>query len=240
MSSELNIESLDAHHWASDYHKHHANDFDMLVSYFANFWAAVNDPLKRKIQNLQAENDELSKPIPMVLHCPKCHEQHIDTKTEKWDNPPHRSHLCEYCGCIWRPCDRSTTGVESILTIGKDDNFICGDLITASPNVMTKHIHAELMEQYAEDATETDRPWERWEFKNEQQHWTPFTVSHPSWHADFQYRRKEPKTKEVVAVYFKLPNGEIVTAVAGSDYEDAMIMRKYEEVVIKEEQGDES
>ena len=30
---------------------------------------------------------------------------------------------------------------------------------------MTKHIHAELMAQYAQDALETETPWERWQFR---------------------------------------------------------------------------
>lgn len=29
---------------------------------------------------------------------------------------------------------------------------------------MPKHIHADLMVQYAKDAMETDKPWERWEY----------------------------------------------------------------------------
>ena len=31
---------------------------------------------------------------------------------------------------------------------------------------MTAHKHAALMLQYAQDAAETDKPWERWEYKN--------------------------------------------------------------------------
>lgn len=58
---------------------------------------------------------------------------------------------------------------------------------------MSKHIHAELMAQYAQDAMETDKPWERWEVK---------TCEHGGWytpeteipfHAYTQYRRK-PRT----------------------------------------------
>ena len=30
---------------------------------------------------------------------------------------------------------------------------------------MTAHVHAALMLQYAKDAMETDKPWERWEVK---------------------------------------------------------------------------
>lgn len=83
-------------------------------------------------------------PIDMILHCPKCHTQHIDyheTDTEytdrlhespwwelggdkpaRWTNPPHRSHKCFSCGNIWRPADVFTNGVPSIKTRGKVDS----------------------------------------------------------------------------------------------------------------------
>lgn len=73
-------------------------------------------------------------PIDMVLHCPKCHMQHIDAPEESdpstwtvekhgnWTNPPHRSHLCRGCGHIWRPADVPTNGVAAIKTKGKDDS----------------------------------------------------------------------------------------------------------------------
>ena len=57
---------------------------------------------------------------------------------------------------------------------------------------MTGYIHAEVMRQYAEDAAETDRPWERWEFNGDGR-WFPMTC-HPFWTALCSYRRKsEPK-----------------------------------------------
>lgn len=88
------------------------------------------------------------EPIDMVLHCPKCGEQHIDapeparyataSNTEsvrkgfemggyelnpnRWDNPPHRSHLCQGCGHIWRPADVPTNGVAAVKTKGKHDD----------------------------------------------------------------------------------------------------------------------
>lgn len=63
-------------------------------------------------------------PIPMVLFCPACTAQHIDApQPEKdWDNPPHRSHECQFCGHIWRPADVPTTGVAAIETRGKLDS----------------------------------------------------------------------------------------------------------------------
>ena len=54
--------------------------------------------------------------------------------------------------------------------------------------VMPKHVHAELMKLYAEDAMETKRPWERWQF------YTSLGPedcrSHPKWVSTLKYRRK--------------------------------------------------
>lgn len=48
--------------------------------------------------------------------------------------------------------------------------------------------HAALMLQYAQDAAETDRPWERWEvgIKGE---WYPLSAN-PAWELTQGYRRK--------------------------------------------------
>jgi hypothetical protein len=65
-------------------------------------------------------------PIPMLLYCPNCGQQHIDEPDERtpdWTNPPHRSHLCHDCGCIWRPADVPTNGVGAIGTKGKADTW---------------------------------------------------------------------------------------------------------------------
>ena len=75
-----------------------------------------------------------AEPIDMVLHCPKCGLQHVDAPedadcdgevahTHGWSNPPHRSHLCHSCGCIWRPADVTTNGVAAIQTKGKADTW---------------------------------------------------------------------------------------------------------------------
>lgn len=63
-------------------------------------------------------------PIPMVLHCPQCHAQHVDAPAPGWDNPPHRSHLCHACGCVWRPADVYTTGVAAVSTRGQRDTWL--------------------------------------------------------------------------------------------------------------------
>lgn len=43
------------------------------------------------------------------------------TRYPKWPNPPHRSHMCQYCRTVWRPADVPTTGVAAITTRGRDD-----------------------------------------------------------------------------------------------------------------------
>jgi len=55
---------------------------------------------------------------------------------------------------------------------------------------MSKHIHAELMAQYAADAMGTDKPWERWEARRiGDQVWVGLGA-HPAWFNDQEYRRK--------------------------------------------------
>lgn len=52
------------------------------------------------------------QPIPMVLFCPACGEQHIDKAN--WESPPHRTHLCQVCGHLWRPASVYTEGVAEV------------------------------------------------------------------------------------------------------------------------------
>lgn len=95
-------------------------------------------------------------PIPMILLCPRCGKQHIDApetrdvpsgdgfaEVANWTNPPHRSHLCHECGCIWRPADVPTVGVVRIETRGKADTW---DVATA-PAVEVDEAMVELASQ---------------------------------------------------------------------------------------------
>lgn len=62
---------------------------------------------------------------------------------------------------------------------------------------MSKHIHAEAMLQYAQDAMETDTPWVLWEVDVDEDEYGDYRWSslstHPTWHPDRKYRRK-PQT----------------------------------------------
>lgn len=68
-----------------------------------------------------------------------------------------------------------------------------------------KHKHAELMMQYAQDAMETDKPWELWEMKYPtEKDWLTLDCN-PLWQGAIEYRRK-PKMVSVT-----LANGEVVS-----------------------------
>ena len=73
---------------------------------------------------------------------------------------------------------------------------------------MAKHIHAELMMQYAQDAMETPRPWERWQYQTESMQegdvWNN-CFPNPSFDVRYKYRRK-PKMLSVT-----LASGEVVS-----------------------------
>ena len=71
---------------------------------------------------------------------------------------------------------------------------------------MAKHIHAELMMQYAQDAQETDKPWELWEMRlPANKTWSNCTDGDMHFSSMFEYRRK-PKMLSVT-----LESGEIVS-----------------------------
>lgn len=64
------------------------------------------------------------------------------------------------------------------------------------------HVHAELMAQYAEDAKETDRPWERWQVELIAHVSGYITCEcHPSWQPEQVYRRKPPQVQVAGEVF---------------------------------------
>lgn len=89
---------------------------------------------------------------------------------------------------------------------------------------MSKHVHADLMAEYAKDAQTTDKPWLLWEgrftFPREKEYkdWTPLN-KHPIWDTDTEYRRKR-KThivngKEVAAPLDKVEENQEVHIIDG-------------------------
>lgn len=58
-------------------------------------------------------------------------------------------------------------------------------------NMNKPHKHAALMRQYAQDAAETDKPWERWQYRLNDVHWTTFIQSDQFEDVEgIEYRRK--------------------------------------------------
>jgi hypothetical protein len=103
--------------------------FEQRVSFvYGQLADSANPPTKDEVRKrlIEMHGHPEAAPIPMILHCPECHLQHIDEPDERtpdWDNPPHRSHLCHGCGCIWRPADQPTEGVLSIQSRGHSDSW---------------------------------------------------------------------------------------------------------------------
>ena len=54
---------------------------------------------------------------------------------------------------------------------------------------MTAHKHADSMLLYAQDAAETDTPWELWEYKLHGEPWFG-CEDNPTWSENISYRRK--------------------------------------------------
>ena len=80
---------------------------------------------------------------------------------------------------------------------------------------MTAHIHAENMKLYAQDAAETDKPWERWEYSNGSGKYYVECRENPTWYPSFEYRRK-PRTHKVNG--FEVPEPMREAPEVGSSY----------------------
>ncbi|ETD72792.1 hypothetical protein V757_02310 [Pelistega indica] len=80
---------------------------------------------------------------------------------------------------------------------------------------MSKHKHAELMMQYAQDAMETDKPWERWEVLDDITNtWRTLTCA-PFWVYKTAYRRK---IETIKIGNFEFPKPEGKYPEAGAKY----------------------
>ena len=82
----------------------------------------------------------------------------------------------------------------------------------------TRHIHAENMALYAEDALTTACPWERWEYRysySDDDLWKQLCYFDPLWCEDREYRRK-PKT--IIINGFEVPEPMRVRPAVGDAY----------------------
>lgn len=67
------------------------------------------------------------------------------------------------------------------------------------------HPHAALMAEYAKDAAETDKPWERWEYQDQGCTTWHAVAGHPYWTTSVQYRRKPDPPKIIKVNGFEVP-----------------------------------
>jgi hypothetical protein len=83
-----------------------------------------------------------------------------------------------------------------------------------------KHKHAELMALYAQDAMETDKPWERWERRYKgHTYWQSLNCC-PTWTPITEYRRK-PRTINING--FEVPEPVREPLKDGQEYYDVSI-----------------
>jgi hypothetical protein len=128
------LEAINSVQWRPEIEKSFVNGFIAGKELCTN---AIKRVLSQeKIQPKQApwrKDSELPIAIPIVIHCPRCGEQHIDrpeTDEEyskrvkaqhgmapplfQWDNPPHKTHQCQGCFHEFRPANIHTVGVEKL------------------------------------------------------------------------------------------------------------------------------
>lgn len=74
----------------------------------------------------------MTKPIPMILHCPSCGERHVDEG--EWAHRSHHTHACQHCGIVWRPAIEPTVGVQFLP--GFKNNPWPDDLNVWQPSVL--------------------------------------------------------------------------------------------------------
>lgn len=88
---------------------------------------------------------------------------------------------------------------------------------------MTQHKHAKEMMQFAKDALETDKPWERWQWYypvDGVSNWQDCVSEQDMWCKDFKYRRKPEMMRATCAdgTVVEWPNPEIEPLEAGQEY----------------------
>ena len=106
---------------------------------------------------------------------------------------------------------------------GRNDEYskydLVSDYVEVVLDVPVSHVHAASMLQYAEDAAGTDKPWERWEFRDYacQPSFEPLE-QHPGWTTTTAYRRKLPVPKTFFINDFKIPEPTRVALEYGTKY----------------------
>lgn len=102
------------------------------------------------------------------------------------DNPMHGNQV--YLVIFGR--EKKILNMHTLVTGNLDEDALVMKI--EEEDMSKRHIHAELMAQYAEDAKKTDEPWRLWEHKQPWCEWRGCKKT-PIWNECIQYRRK-PRT----------------------------------------------
>ncbi len=62
----------------------------------------------KKVMPMSVEKEP--EPIPMLIICPVCKEQHVDEG--EFAIKVHTTHACQSCGLLWKPALVPTVGVQ--------------------------------------------------------------------------------------------------------------------------------
>ena len=84
-ADRLDISSTDAMHWSVCYYEQmqgKEHDHSDLMPWFANFWAAVHDPLQATIAQLTSDNERLVSCLKDVVREKELHGTPVDCMPE--------------------------------------------------------------------------------------------------------------------------------------------------------------
>ena len=121
-------------------------------------------------------------------------------------------------GAIVEVQDRGSQLCRAFLKLDRTGGTAYAD--PSAFKVVTRHPHADLMRQYAEDAAQTEEPWKLWEGRPaDGPHWATM-VFHPGWNTAYLYRRRsEPlPTPTRVVNGFTVPAPEPVALAKDTRY----------------------
>lgn len=93
-----------------------ANPMDKVHEHYTDFYAAFDFPAGEWDSEVMWQFFKAGElfgnpePVPVILHCPMCHNRHVDK--DKYATRPHHTHACQECGHCWRPAILCTVGVQ--------------------------------------------------------------------------------------------------------------------------------
>lgn len=117
---ELATQVWDALTEASNLLRRHTPDYEVFATEIDDYKEkVVNGHIQLTKKTIEARRTG-EVPLDIILFCPKCHKQHIDAPDERtplWTNPPHKKHLCHYCGELFKPANVCTNGIARLVEI---------------------------------------------------------------------------------------------------------------------------